>query len=263
LSTNQQETEVNQDPQDPGHRPANDGRRWISFDDSNGDTWLFDSTFMQSGFDCIYGNGCKSIDTKPDPTHTLGCCIHGAHFADKKDRKTTRTYIDRLSSDQWQFKGVAEDLGDGRATKGSVVKNDDGDWVTPTHDGACIFLNRDGFEGGAGCALHIGALQSGERPLDWKPDVCWQVPIRLDVHTDDEGHDTVFIKPWQQRDWGSGGEDFNWWCIDSTEAYDHPNPLYVSNREELIELVGEEIYGKLAAELDRQRRGVSVTLTTK
>jgi hypothetical protein len=34
-------------------------------------------------------------------------------------------------------------------------------------DGACIFLNRLGFEGGAGCALHIGAAQFQESPITW------------------------------------------------------------------------------------------------
>ena len=52
---------------------------------------------------------------------------------------------------------------------------------------ACIFLNRPGFEGGAGCALHIAALEAGERPMDWKPSVCWQVPIRLEHSTDEIG----------------------------------------------------------------------------
>ena len=45
-------------------------------------------------------------------------------------------------------------------------------------DGACIFLNRTGFAGGAGCALHLAAFDAGESPIDFKPSVCWQLPIR-------------------------------------------------------------------------------------
>ncbi len=45
-------------------------------------------------------------------------------------------------------------------------------------DGACVFLNRPGFAGGAGCALHSLALRTGRHPLATKPDVCWQLPVR-------------------------------------------------------------------------------------
>ena len=47
-------------------------------------------------------------------------------------------------------------------------------------DGACIFLNRPGFAGGEGCALHIAALACDESPTEWKPSVCWQLPLRVD-----------------------------------------------------------------------------------
>jgi hypothetical protein len=49
---------------------------------------------------------------------------------------------------------------------------------TRTVDGACVFLNRPGFSGGAGCALHAMALRTGQHPLETKPDVCWQLPVR-------------------------------------------------------------------------------------
>ena len=49
---------------------------------------------------------------------------------------------------------------------------------TRKYKGACIFLNRPGFAGGIGCALHTKALKLGIEPLTMKPDVCWQLPIR-------------------------------------------------------------------------------------
>ena len=69
---------------------------------------------------------------------------------------------------------------------------DDGEPTTITRlvDDACIFLNRPGFAGGVGCSLHLAALEAGERPLDWKPDVCWQLPLRLEHSTDENGHVT-------------------------------------------------------------------------
>ncbi|MCI4361418.1 MAG: hypothetical protein L3J91_06900, partial [Thermoplasmata archaeon] len=63
--------------------------------------------------------------------------------------------------------------------------------VTRIVDEACIFLNRPGFPGGAGCALHRAALEQGERPLDWKPDVCWQLPLRREDSVGESGRVTT------------------------------------------------------------------------
>ena len=44
---------------------------------------------------------------------------------------------------------------------------------------------------GAGLRVAPGrARRRGESYLDWKPEVCWQLPLRLDDHTDDNGHVT-------------------------------------------------------------------------
>ena len=138
-----------------------------------------------------------------------------------------------LTDDDWQYRRRAIKKG------GAFKKNKEGAWVTRRADGACIFLNREDHAGGSGCALHAKALKLGQRPLDWKPDVCWQVPIRLDIHTDDYGHDTVFVRAWERRDWGEGGFDFHWWCSEESHAYSNAEPLYETSRDELVELVGE------------------------
>ena len=87
-------------------------------------------------------------------------------------------YAERLTPQQWQH----HDIGHRKA--GPTKVNKAGEIKTRLVDGACIFLNRPGFEGGIGCALHTAALEAGERPLDWKPQVCWQLPLRLEDHTD-------------------------------------------------------------------------------
>ena len=131
----------------------------------------------------------------------------------------------RLRPDQMQFHA--------KATPGGFLRpgepGEDGAPVTVTRlvDDACIFLNRPGFAGGAGCALHIGALEAGERPLDWKPNVCWQVPIRLEHATDENGHLTSRLREWKRRDWGEGGAEFHWWCTESPEAFVGAEPVYV------------------------------------
>lgn len=231
-----------------------DLHEWISLEDGDS-TWVFDASFLLSSYHCIYGAGCRSIETEPDPSGTIGCCSHGAHFVDREDRKRVEALAAQLSAEEWQFKARAEERG------GSTKKGSGGSWVTRKAKGACIFLNRDGFEGGSGCALHLGAMNRGERPLDWKPAVCWQVPLRLDVHTDDYGHETVLLRAWQRRDWGDGGADFNWWCIEDEAAYSADAPVYETARDELVELMGDEVYRRMAAELDRRRRETPVELS--
>ena len=52
--------------------------------------------------------------------------------------------------------------------------------ATQRPDGPCVFLNDADFPGGGGCALHAQALRDGVHPLEYKPDVCWQLPVRRD-----------------------------------------------------------------------------------
>ena len=238
----------------PGQVPDADNHRWIAINDDDGDVWMFDVTYLLSRYHCIYGQGCPGIDVEPDHTETLGCCVHGAYFVDADDMKDTFRHVKRLTHDDWQFKGLAEEQNKGKGRKpseyGAFTKLETGEWTTRVHEGACIFLNRSDHPGGAGCALHSAALRSDERPMDWKPDVCWQVPIRMDVHTDDNSRDTVFIKAWERHDWGGGGDDFHWWCSEEPEAFTAAEPVYVTAKDELIGFVGEDLYAALAEQLD-------------
>ena len=142
-----------------------DLHEWVTFDDESGDTWQFDVTFLTSNYGCIYGKGCLGVFRELAPEYEHGCCTYGAHFVDKDDRQSIRKQIDRLEPGEWELADRAEEMG------GPIFENDDGEWVTQTVNDACIFLNRPGFEHGAGCALHQAAVRRGERPLDWKPDV--------------------------------------------------------------------------------------------
>jgi len=236
-------------------RPPQDRHQWFSIEDPNDKaTWLFDTTFLLSDYSCIYGNGCRSIDESPDTSDNLGCCTHGAHFVDDEDRESVAGYVALLTDREWQYRDRAARKG------GPLKRNKAGDWVTRKVDGACIFLNRDDFPNGPGCALHQGALNNNQRPLDWKPDVCWQVPIHLDIHEDEYGHETIFVRAWQRRDWGPGGDQFHWWCIDDDVAYNAAAPLYLTARDELVEMIGPDIYGQLVEELDRRRFETPVSL---
>ena len=155
----------------------------------------------------------------------------------------------RLDADVMQFHAKA-------VKKGFLAAGDDADDGSPVTttrlvDDACIFLNRPGFPAGAGCSLHIAAMRAGERPLDWKPNVCWQVPIRLEHSTDDEGHVISRLREWKRRDWGEGGSEFHWWCTEATEAFSGSDPVYIASRDEIVELVGREVYDRMVTYLER------------
>ena len=215
----------------------------MSYEDPDGDIWMFDASFLTSNYKCIYGEGCKGI-LVDDATHLeQGCCSYGAHFADTADRTRVRKYVKRLKSEQWQYKSTARKLG------GPIHKDDDGAWVTRVVDEGCVFLNRPGFEGGAGCALHRAALDEGENYVDWKPEVCWQLPLRLTEATDENGRVTHVLREWQTRDWGEEDVEFHWWCTQSPEAHVGDKPVYEEMRAEIVELIGKKRYKWLVGHL--------------
>jgi len=231
-------------------QPPDDLHEWVSFEDPNEHrTWLFDATYLRSNYTCIYGNGCKGILDEPAPELQLGCCSHGAHFADADDVKNLEQHAERLEPHHMQF--YAKMKKKGYLRDGEPDDNGSPTTVTRLVDDACIFLNRVGFEGGVGCALHIAALEAGERPMDWKPSVCWQVPIRLEHSTDESGHVTSRVREWKRRDWGEGGDEFGWWCTEEPDAFIGTEPLYVSAKNDIVELVGAPIYETMASLLER------------
>ncbi len=125
--------------------------------------------------------------------------------------------------------------------------------TTPTNtrivDGACIFLNRPGFAGGAGCALHLAAVRAGESPLEWKPSVCWQLPIRVEWTAHEDGSETALVRGWQRRDWGDEGETMAWCCTEGDEAYVGERPVIESLADELRTITGDEVFVELRRRL--------------
>ncbi len=224
---------------------------YLSFEDpAAGRTWLFDISFLLSPWQCIFGAGCKGVLKEDATVLQHGCCSHGAHLITETDIEKVERAKAQLTPQQWQFSAEAGRLGWLDPTQSSGLAH------TRLHEGACIFLNRPGFEGGAGCALHNVAAHRGERPMDWKPLVCWQLPLRLTESTDSRGHSTVTLREWKRRDWGDGGADFHWWCTDSPEAFVGKEPVYQYLKDEITETIGAAIYDRLAAELDQRSQRV-------
>lgn len=216
--------------------------------DDNDEIFRCDLTWLTSRWQCIFGQGCKGIYAdQPDD----GCCTLGAHFADKADEKRVAKAVKQLTAKHWQYKK------EGKA--GGWVELEDPDHVTEGEepatktrvvDGACIFLNRPGFSGGEGCALHGLALSQGRDFVETKPDVCWQLPLRRQfrsvTRTDDTSYTEVTIGEYSRDGWGPGGHDLDWYCTANTEAHNGSEPVYLSNRAELVALMGERAYAQLA-----------------
>jgi hypothetical protein len=225
-------------------------REWVQFVDPADSDHIVraDLTWLCSRWTCIFGRGCHGI-LAGRPTD--GCCSHGAFFSDKADEKRVRRFAAELTDDDWQLRAKAVKK-DGKL---DIVEIDNvGDEKdrrrTRTHDGACIFLNRPGARQGEGCALHGLALRTGRHPLETKPEVCWQLPIRREqewVTRPDQTKVLVSsVTEFDRRGWGEGGHDLHWWCTSSPEAHVGGEPLYVSYGPELTELIGPAAYAELA-----------------
>jgi hypothetical protein len=226
-----------------------DSRRdWLSFD-HDGDTYLFDVSFLTSNWTCIFGAGCKGVHEEDTTELSHGCCSFGAHFADAADRRRGKDAAKRLTAAQWQHRDTTRSAGS------PFEKNDEGDWTTRVVDGACVFLNRTDFERGAGCALHVGAVEADERPMDWKPEVCWQVPVRYHYSIDETGHTTYTLREWKRRDWGEGGAEFHWWCTEDAEAFVAHERVVDTLADELRGLIGDDVYDLLVTHLDERTTG--------
>ena len=235
-------------------------RAFVEFEDPADASQVFrcDLTWLTSNFKCIFGQGCQGIyKSSPD----TGCCTLGAHFADKDDEKRVASYVAQLTPEVWQFH------------PGRRVKKDD--WIELDEEGArktlvlevdgqeaCVFHNRRDFALGAGCALHALALQNGQEPLETKPDVCWQLPIRRQFREvelqDGTSYTEVSIGEYDRRGWGAGGHDLDWYCSGNTEAHVGVEPVYVSNRPELVALMGQPAYDELVRHCEAHVRSRSL-----
>ncbi|MEV4259147.1 hypothetical protein AB0J52_38820 [Spirillospora sp. NPDC049652] len=217
-------------------------RAWVEFADpaDAGQVFRCDLTWLTSRWNCLFARGCQGIvPGRADD----GCSSLGAHFSDEDDERRVAGHAARLTPEVWQHHRTGTRDGFTASTPGGGRR-------TRVLNGACVFLNRPGFEGGIGCALHAQAVRDGREPLEYKPDVCWQLPVRRTFDWRDRPDGTrvlvVSITEYERRTWGSGGVDLHWWCTSAHSAHDAAEPLYVSYRPELVALMGEPAYAVLA-----------------
>ncbi|CAB4322677.1 MAG: hypothetical protein F2520_02055 [Actinobacteria bacterium] len=202
--------------------------------------WRFDREFLESNWTCIWGRGCLGILDEPAEQLNQGCCSVGAEFGDEEEAMFISAMAAMLSPSIFQFAGAAMEGG---------IFSDDRRINTRVVDGACIFLNRPGFKGGEGCALHIAAGEAGESPLDWKPSVCWQLPIRVDWEQLENGRERATLRRWKRADWGDEGPTMAWCCTEGERAYVGESRVVDSLADELSAITGTEVFVELRRRL--------------
>jgi hypothetical protein len=229
-------------------------REWVTFVDPKDELrrWQIDVTFLLSSWACIFGRGCQGVLTGPAPELEQGCCSYGAHFSHKKDRDHVVRIARTLGDDEWQFAASGRKKG----IYAKAGKDDEGkqEWRTRLVDDACIFLNRSGFEGGVGCALHLHAMRTGQHHSDVKPEVCWQLPLRRIDEEQEDGSVVSTLTEFGRDGWGEGGEEFYWWCTESRDAFVARKPVYEDLGVELRKMLGDRLYKQVVAYLDERRR---------
>ncbi|MCF6745714.1 hypothetical protein E9529_15820 [Blastococcus sp. KM273128] len=231
-------------------------REWVEFPDPADPEHVVraDLTWLASAWTCVFGRGCAGVvEGRPDD----GCCSHGAFFTDEDDLHRVTAAVADLTEEDWQLaatgRGAWTEVDDAEdPEEGGTAAQDDGrvrSLRTRVVDGACVFLNRPGFAGGTGCALHRMALRTGLHPLTTKPDVCWQLPVRREQeHVDRPDGTRVLVSTigeFDRRGWGPGGHDLHWWCTGSPTAHVSPVPLVETYAAELVALLGGPAYEEL------------------
>jgi hypothetical protein len=200
---------------------------------------------MLSNYRCIWGQGCP--DTRLQHT-ARGCCSEGVEIfrgggdaAGRKDLRKIRGRVKQLTDEDWQnrqealSRGGRDPWGKARFKRDSVH--------TRVYRGACMFHNRTDHPGGPGCALHAAALRRGEDPLDWKPEICWQVPLFFDI---DDAKETTRVRAVRTADWGEEGI-LEWWCTEHEDAFSASQAVYITMEAELRRVCGAAVYDELAA----------------
>lgn len=206
-------------------------------DPTDGTVWTFDTAFLESNWTCIWGAGCKGILDSPAEHLGQGCCSLGAELLDDTEAMNLAALATCIDPDRFEHAKKAERDG---------IFSDNARRHTRVVDGACIFFNSADFAGGPGCALHLQALHEGDPPDEWKPSICWQLPLKVD-----RSAGGARLRRFGRDDWGSGGASMAWCCTEPGEAYVGNRPVVETLGHEIEALVGHEVMVELQRRLPR------------
>ena len=200
--------------------------------------WVFDVTFLTVRLDVHLRPRLPGRAHRPGArARRRAAARYGAHFIDEDDVAAVEQAASRSTDDAVAVPQEGRRKGGGPTRQGRR-RHAPRAWSTAPASSSTARASP--AAPAAPCTRPRWA--AGERPLDWKPEVCWQLPLRLDEHTDDHGHVTSTLREWKRRDWGEGGDEFHWWCTDTPDAFVGDDPVYETLRDEIVEMVGEPVY---------------------
>ncbi|SDM07795.1 hypothetical protein SAMN04488535_1822 [Corynebacterium mycetoides] len=236
-------------------------REWFDFVDPADPNHLIhvDLTWLESTWSCRFGTpDCHGID---ESLPEVGCCIHGAYLSDESDRDDLYNAVAQMPAKYWQLRPAETDSYIEAADPTELEpwlewdmddsnEAEDGEepsLKTARVNGACIFANRADAETGPGCALHQWAVAEGLGIIGHKPEVCWQVPFSREDEWIERPDGAEILRTtigeYDRRQWGGGGEDFDWWCTAAPNCHSPAGPpVWQSMKEELSTLIGAAAY---------------------
>jgi hypothetical protein len=100
--------------------------------------------------------------------------------------------------------------------------------------------------------LHLHALNRGKHFSEYKPEVCWQVPLRRIDDEQDDGSVISRLTEFGRDGWGEAGEDFGWWCTEQAAAFTGA-AVYRSMSVELRKMLGKRLHKQVVAYLEQRR----------
>lgn len=172
----------------------------------------------------------------------------GAHFTDDEDVARVQAVVDELTPKEWEKRPKARP-GEDTLPLERWTEMDEDARKTKVKKGACIFLNSPGFAGGRRlCAAQQGGAHRSCTTHDEArcvlamadPSLLSQRQAsRRHVLPGDHDHR---VRPPRV---GCGGHDLDWYCSADPQAHIGKEPVFRSNRGELIALMGEEAYAEL------------------
>jgi len=185
-------------------------------------------------------------------------CSHGAFYSDADDEKRTRQFAAQLTREHWQFYDKATRASTTKKrdklaiTEKDSIGDDENRRRTRRVDGACIFLNRPGFAGGAGC--FAASARNAHRPQSARDQArgllaAARPPVRRtgSKRPDETKILVSTVTEFDRRGWGEGGADMHWLLhLVHPRRTSAPTRCTCPYGPELIALIGAKAYDELA-----------------
>ena len=207
-----------------------DTHEWVSFEDEDEErTWVFDVTFPDQQLEVHLRRRVPG-------------CAHRPRTRAGAGMLQLRSPPDRQEGRPARREGRQDPHG---RRVGEPRHQEDGDphqqarrTGDPPAGGRLHLSQQPRFRRRPRLCAPLGRASRGVNPLTYKPEVCWQLPLRREDQVEDDGHVVSTIRQWDRRHWGKGGEEFHWWCTQDPEAFVGTKPVYEEMEAELTEMVG-------------------------